>query len=411
LLGGVPGKPIRDLFKEGVAKEAMTTAAERGPCEATLVFGGDTTPAYLGTRAMELGPDVYWPEIASLFREHDVAIVNLESPLVATLQSPATKTGPVLTGSVEFAGFLASSGVTAVTLANNHIMDAGAVGLESTCKALRQAHVLSVGAGANLAAAREPLLVRTAAGTIGVLSVAEAEFSAASAGSGGAAPLDEAATVNQMKALFPDCGVVIVVYHAGHEGYELPSPDRVRRCRALVDAGAAAVVCHHSHVVSGCEVYGGSVIAYGLGNLMFEVPRPDYPTWNTGALLSLRVRSGKIVEWRLIGTEQGRTIPAVRLLSNTEGFERKVTENSRIISNASELAAEFARFCRSSRVILWTALLGLNRAERGLVRRGVYPWWRIRHSALLGTLALIQCGTLREAMTEVLRQELGRRQL
>jgi hypothetical protein len=385
----------------------MKTGASAATDEATLVFGGDTTSAYLASQTLELGPDVYWPKIAELFRGHDVAVVNLESPLISTTVAPPTKTGPVLTGSTSFASFLASSGVTAVTLANNHIMDAGAAGLESTRDALLQANVACVGAGATLAAAQEPLLIRTPAGTIGLLSVAEGEFSSATARSGGAAPLYETAIVAQLRSLSSACSLLIVVYHGGHEGYPLPSPDMVRRCRAFADAGAAAVVCHHAHVVSGCEVHGESVIAYGLGNLMFDVPTPPYPGWNVGALLSLRVRSGKVVEWRLIGTEQRANTPAVGLQSNSRGFEEELAKNSGIVSNGVDLAAEFSRFCRSEREYRLAALLGLNRVERRLVRWGVHPWWRIRRSAYLSILGTIQCESNREAAVEILRQELG----
>jgi hypothetical protein len=181
----------------------------------------------------------------------------------------------------------------------------------------------------------------------------------------------------------------------------------VRRCRAFADAGAAAVVCHHAHVVSGCEVHGGSVIAYGLGNLMFDVPQPPQPSWNVGALLRLKVRSDQIVDWQLVGTEQLKSTPAVRLISSKERFDDVVARNSTIISNAADLAAEFASFCRSSREFRLATLLGLNRVERRLVRWGVHPWWRIRHSALLGVLAMFQCESHREAAIETLRQELG----
>ena len=74
----------------------MRRAMGRGEGEATLIFGGDTTPVYRGSKAMELGPDIFWPQIAALFREHDLALVNLESPLVSTLTDAPMKSGPVL---------------------------------------------------------------------------------------------------------------------------------------------------------------------------------------------------------------------------------------------------------------------------------------------------------------------------
>jgi hypothetical protein len=385
----------------------MTTDVQRGTGEATLLFGGDTVPIRRGADAVRLGPDIFWPEITTLFKEHDVAVLNLESPLVSTTTAPPLKCGPVLAASPRFADFLAESGVTVVTLANNHIMDAGSAGLEATRTALRQAGVVCTGAGHALATAQEPLLLPTPAGTIGVISVAEGEFSAASPRSGGAAPLDEMTIVAQLGALSANCSLTIVVYHGGNEGYDLPSPDMARRCRAFVDAGAAAVVCHHAHATSGCEVYKGAPIAYGLGNLMFDLPQPPYASWNIGALLSLRVRSGRVTHWRLLGTEQDMAVPVVRLAKDRSWFERETAKKSAIISSPVDLAREFERFCHSSRELYLTRLLGLNRVERRLFRWGIHPRWRFRRPALVGILNVLECESHREAAAEVLRQEIG----
>jgi hypothetical protein len=375
--------------------------------EVTLLFGGDTCPVGRGAAAVQLGPDVFWPEIAALFREHDLTVVNLETPLVATETAPSSKCGPTLAGTTRFAGFLGASGITAVTLANNHVMDMGAEGLESTLRALDEAGVLSTGAGQTLAAAQKPLLLPTPAGTIGLISVAEGEFSAASARAGGAAPLSEATVAAGLQQLSPQCTLSIVIYHGGNEGRHLPSPEMVRRCRAFVDLGAAAVVCHHAHAVSGCEEYRGGVIAYGLGNLMFDWPRASSASWCTGALLSLRVRAGRVISWRLLGTEQDMAVPVVRVIRDRDSFEAEVTERSAIISDSVELGTEFVRFCHSSRESYLTRLLGLNRIERPLVRWGINPRWRLRRGALLSLLNTLECESHREAAAEVLREELG----
>jgi hypothetical protein len=387
--------------------QALPADTSQGAGEARLLFAGDVCPVGRGTAAIQVGPEVFWPEIAALFREHTAAIVNLEAPLVESETVRVLKSGPVLTGNIQFARFLATSGVTAVTLANNHIMDAGAVGLASTIEALDRAGIHGTGAGPTLAAAEEPLVLSTPAGMIGIVAVAEGEFSAASHRSGGAAPLHETSIVARLQRLMPACALTIVVYHGGNELYGLPSPEMVRRCHAFVDAGAAAVVCHHSHVISGCEQYGGSVIAYGLGNLMFDWPGGCLDSWNTGALLSLRVRERGVTGWQLIGTRQDMTIPVVRKVADRDRFDGEVARISASVSNAAELATEFERFCRSSRESYLVKLLQLTRIERRLVRWGIRPWWRFRRKALLSLLNILQCESHREAAAVVLKQELG----
>jgi hypothetical protein len=391
--------------------QALTSDGLQGACEARLLFGGDTCPVGRGAQAIQLGPEAFWPEIAALFHEHHVAMVNLETPLVPLDMAQAAKSpfksGPVLTGSLQFAGFLEASGVTAVSLANNHVMDAGVMALESTIEALERAGIRATGAGPTLAAAEEPLVVPTPAGAVGIICVAEGEFSAASPRSGGAAPLHEASVVARLRDLLSSCALAIVICHGGNEHYPLPSPEMVRRCHAFVDAGAAAVICHHTHVVSGCEEYHGGVVAYGLGNLLFDWPTVSLPSWNTGALISLRVRAGRIVDWRLHGTEQDMTVPVVRLVRDRNSFESQMARTSAVILDHAQVVAEFRRFCHSSRELYLFKLLGLNKIERRLVRWGINPRWRFRRNALLGLLNTIECESHSEAAAEVLREELG----
>ena len=66
---------------------------------------------------------------------------------------------------------------------------------------------------------------------------------------------------------------VIVSLHA-HEmagsDQEQPAQFIETFCRAAVDAGADAVLCHGPHVVRGVEVYEGKPIFYSLGNFIFQ---------------------------------------------------------------------------------------------------------------------------------------------
>ncbi len=56
----------------------------------------------------------------------------------------------------------------------------------------------------------------------------------------------------------------------------------VKRCRFMVDMGADAVVCSHTHCPLPWEMYCDRPIVYGLGNLVFENSgeRPD--SWFQG---------------------------------------------------------------------------------------------------------------------------------
>ncbi|MGH2687659.1 MAG: CapA family protein, partial [Actinomycetota bacterium] len=65
---------------------------------------------------------------------------------------------------------------------------------------------------------------------------------------------------------------VVVMVHWGTEGSALPDPAQVRLAHQLVDAGAAAVIGSHPHVLQPVIRYRDAVVAYSLGNFVFSPP-------------------------------------------------------------------------------------------------------------------------------------------
>ena len=63
---------------------------------------------------------------------------------------------------------------------------------------------------------------------------------------------------------------MIVVLHWGTQYDEVPSAEQVKAARAFIDAGAGAVIGHHPHILQGVERYKGGLIAYSLGNFLFQ---------------------------------------------------------------------------------------------------------------------------------------------
>jgi len=64
--------------------------------------------------------------------------------------------------------------------------------------------------------------------------------------------------------------VLVVYVHWGDEYAEAPDLYHRRTAHALIDAGADLVVGHHPHVLQGIERYGRGLIAYSMGNFLFE---------------------------------------------------------------------------------------------------------------------------------------------
>lgn len=387
-----------------IAGERILRDAGPGPV-ATVLIAGDLFVADDGSLATALATHP-WAELRGLIGSHDLALVNLECP-VTTRGAEIVKSGPSLAGDATLPALIRAGGFTAVTLANNHIMDRGAEGLADTLAACSSAGLLTVGAGHDLAAAREPLVVDAAGVRVAVVNVAEREFSIAGPACAGAAPLDPWSTPQAIAAARAQADAVVAIVHGGNEYFALPRPGLRAACRALVHAGACAVVCHHAHVPLPVEVYEGAPIAYGTGNFLFPAVTPKPAGWYRGYAVSMNVAATGVASLRLIPYEQGRAGLSVRPLDPAAaGFVAELERLADVVTDDAGLGRAWAEFCRRQRPYVLAQLLGLTRVERRLLRVGVWPFWRRPASTLPALADLITCDSHREIVDELLAEKL-----
>ena len=67
--------------------------------------------------------------------------------------------------------------------------------------------------------------------------------------------------------------LVIVSVHWGDELIDRPSMWQRLIAREFIGAGASLIVGHHPHVVQGVDSFDGALIAYSLGNFIFDFPQ------------------------------------------------------------------------------------------------------------------------------------------
>lgn len=167
---------------------------------------------------------------------------------------------------------LVAAGFDLVTLANNHMLDYGPLGLEDTLFTLRQARIAHAGAGMNQAAARKAVVLTGNDGRrfafLAYSQTFPAEFwaTASRPGTAHGDPAIFTADIQKAKAVADE---VIVAFHWGEELKTAPLAYQKDFAHWCIDAGAALVVGHHPHVLQGLEVYHGGLIAYSLGNFLF----------------------------------------------------------------------------------------------------------------------------------------------
>jgi len=207
-------------------------------------------------------------------------IVNLETA-VTRAATPWPGKGIHYRMNPAHVGCLAAARIDACSLANNHVLDWSAAGLDETLATLHAAGVLTAGAGADTQQAEAPAVLSLPGGArLLLFALATPESGvppdwAAQAQRSGVAVLtrlDQGAAqglADRVRLQRRPGDVVVISLHWGENWVdEVPALHR-RFAHSLIDLGAADVVHgHSSHHPLPIEVYAGKLVLYGCGDLI-----------------------------------------------------------------------------------------------------------------------------------------------
>ncbi len=245
-----------------------------------------------------LGADAepFFTHVASTLKTGDVVLGQLEVPYT-TRDSHAVELGRVPSSLTP----LISAGFDVVTLAGNHISDAGVPGIEDTTAWLREHQIAYTGAGMDITEARRPVILEREGTRFGFLSyncVGPKETWATSEKPGCAYvhvithyELDHAtpggppdiytwaesktlgAMIDDIRKLRPLCDILVVSLHKGlgHTPVKLAEYEH-QVSYAAIDAGADLIAGHHAHILKGIELYKRKAIFHGLCNFVTFLP-------------------------------------------------------------------------------------------------------------------------------------------
>lgn len=312
-------------------------------------------------------------DVSSIVQAVDYAIVNLESPVTLGQYSPIEKYGPNLQSPKESIEIVKRIGFNMVTLANNHIMDYGEVGLNDTLDTCREYGIDTVGAGKDLATAGKTFIRQIGKSRFAFVNCCEHEFSIASKNSAGANPLNPVTQYYQITEAKKNADYVIVIVHGGHEHFQLPSPRMVETYRFFVDCGADVVINHHQHCCSGYETYRDRPIFYGIGNFWFEKPGVADDPWNRGFLVELDFKDSK-VSYALHPYIQCSGDTKVRLIEDFSEFNASISRLNVLISSPEMLKeAVDDYYGRCSQRCMMMLEPYRSRLAKALLKRGLIP--------------------------------------
>ncbi len=318
-----------------------------------LLFSGDFAPLQMTGK----GPDPDFSAIKGLLEGCDLHITNLECPITSE-EKQIPKSGPTLKADPRGVDILKSAGVGLVCMANNHIFDYGEKGLSDTIDICRGSGMKIVGIVSVDGDSTEKAIYEFNGVRIGFINYCEHEFSVREKGLTGACGYDPVDAFNDIRKMKGEADRVIIIYHGGNEYYPLPRPDLKKDFHFLADAGADAVVGHHTHVISGIENYMGKPLVYSLGNFFF--PYDGEPeSWNRGLLCLMKLGDSVTVE--LLPVIQCKDGPRVEIpdVAEAEGIQAEINMLSQIISDDTELAKSWDNY---------TSMTGM-----GLANQVLYP--------------------------------------
>lgn len=270
-------------------------------------------------------------EVAPYFASADIAFGNLEGVLLDGGEPAKQCSNPracyLFRSPTRYAAHFAGAGFDVMSLANNHARDFGEAGRDSTMRALESHGIRHSGREGDIAS-WEVNGLRVA---LIAFAVTRNSFSM----------LDITDAAFEVADLSREHDLVLVSFHGGAEGldalhipfadetyYNEPRGDVVAFSRAMVDAGADAVIGHGPHVVRAIERYKDRLIAYSLGNFATYYGISVAGLKGVAPILEITIDgNGKFIEGRLIATHQlrpsGPTLdPARRAIQEVQRLSR-----------------------------------------------------------------------------------------
>jgi hypothetical protein len=256
---------------------ALWESASREPVVVRIAVAGDFLPA--GTVACPGNFD--WSararDLAPCFDSVAISFANLECPLdVDGLSARALcGLGQTVSAASTSLDYLASIRAKAISIANNHIYDFAAEGLERTRNAIIRREMTPLGAGRSLQDAPEVFVWHGPDGIrVGFWAAAKASSDLARRSAPGAEP----ATVHRAQRALDEmkrrgAQYSIALLHAGCLRTNRPDPEDVALMDSFAALGFNLVAASHSHRVSGAKIMAtaqncASFCFYGLGSLV-----------------------------------------------------------------------------------------------------------------------------------------------
>lgn len=373
----------------------------------SIVIGADLVPTKSNVELFEKGDidTLIGSELKDIILNADYRIFNLEIPLTDE-SNPIKKCGPNLIAPTKCISAYKAMNIDLLTLANNHILDQGKKGLESSIETLKSAGISYVGVGDSIKDASKPKIICCNGKKIGIYACVEHEFTVATEIDSGANPIDLLETPDHIVELKKQCDYVIVLYHGGKEQYRYPSPNLHKTCRKLVEKGADLVICQHSHCIGCKEEYLQGTIVYGQGNFLFDDEENEY--WQTSLLIMLSSDfEVKYIPLKKTGNSVrlAKGAEAENILEQFNIRSEEILDSDKVYQHYSELADQYKNhylfsFMKIKRGLLYRIINKLTKGslDKNIINKAFNSMYRYELENY------VECEAHRELLLNILKK-------
>ncbi|BHH86279.1 CapA family protein [Desulforhopalus sp. 52FAK] len=205
--------------------------------------------------------------VISIFKEADVCFGNLETVISDINYRPNDLISAQMRGTAAMAELLSASGLNFLSVANNHMMQHGPEAFKDTVSVLASLNISPVGL-----LSKKGEIIANYQEIYGKMfcfigySMRPEKYNKPVLYSAGSKEVI-LADIEKYKS---GCDYLILSLHWGDEFVDFPSPTQVSIAHDFINAGAKIIIGHHPHIIQGIERYNGGVIAYSLGNFVFD---------------------------------------------------------------------------------------------------------------------------------------------
>ena len=249
----------------------------------------------VGSLTKKYGCDYPFRRLSGILDGADILLANLEGVLSSRCRNEYLTFG----GLPEMVDAIRAAGFETVTLANNHAFEHGVDVLKETIYYCKKAGLKICGLRSKGPYYCEPVIVEKKGMSLGILAYNwvglwdqdEIDRYLATITDGlvnytwdrdrekdrqSRKLIQEknSYVVQDVKRLKNEVDVVILLPHWGYEWTIYPPYGVTLEARAFIDAGVDLIIGSHPHIPQGIEVYKDKVIAYSLGNFLFD-PQPE----------------------------------------------------------------------------------------------------------------------------------------